>query len=74
MKLLIIPTLFLLGGCNVTPLVFPSACNGDTFCEKNLNAQTLHYLGYKSAATDIMCSDRRVREVMEEECGNGLRP
>lgn len=64
--------MLLLTGCynvDVTPLVYPSACAGDDFCERNLNAQTLHYLGYQSAAVDIMCSDNRVRKVMVDECG-----
>lgn len=54
---------------DVTPLVFPSACGGDNFCERNLNAQTLHYLGHKSAALDLMCDDKSVQKVMVDECG-----
>jgi len=43
---------------------------GDTVCERNLNAQTLAYIGHKDAATKLMCQDAKVEKVMVEECGN----
>ena len=67
--LLVLP----LAGCmNVdmgTPVSFPSACWGDKECQRNLDAQTLHYLGHQSAATELMCNSSSVREVMSDECG-----
>ena len=70
----VIPLVFLLSGCLSvdmgTPVSFPSACRGDTHCQRNLNAQTLHYLGHQYAATELMCGDKKVKEVLEE-CGNG---
>lgn len=68
--------IILLSGCMTvdmgTPVSFPSACWGDKDCQRNLNAQTLHYLGHNSAALELMCSDTAVKEVMKEKCGNGL--
>jgi len=56
-----------------TPIAFTSACNGDMHCQRNLNAQTLHYLGHQHAATELMCADKYVQEVLDEECGNVLQ-
>ena len=54
-----------------TPIAFPSSCPfGDTACERNLNAQTLAYIGHKDAATKLMCNDPNVQKVLVEECGN----
>ena len=55
-----------------TPIAFPSSVvlMGDTVCERNLNAQTLAYIGHKDAATKLMCQDYKVEKVMVEECGN----
>ena len=53
-----------------TPIAFPSSCPmGDTVCERNLNAQTLAYIGHKDAALKLMCQDYKVEKVMVEECG-----
>lgn len=72
----LVPLVFLLSGCLSvdmgTPVLYPSVCSGDLHCQRNLNAQTLHYLGHQYAATELMCSDKNVKEVMEDECGNGL--
>ena len=71
------PFVLLLSGCMSvdmgTPVSFPSACWGDINCQRNLNAQTLHYLGHSIAATELMCEDHTVRNVMEDECGNILQ-
>ena len=54
-----------------TPIAFPSSCpHGDTVCERNLNAQTLAYIGHKDAALKLMCQDYKEEKVMVEECGN----
>jgi len=69
-----ITLLFLLGACSPvmvmdTPIAYPSSCPaGDNSCERNLNAQTLAYIGHKEAATALMCEDPRVRKVMVDEC------
>ena len=71
--LLILP----LAGCMQvdmgTPIAFPSACWGDKECQRNLDAQTLYYLGHQSAATSLMCNSSSVREVMGDECGNNVQ-
>lgn len=53
-----------------TPISFPSACWGDKECQRNLDAQTLYYLGHQSAATELMCNSKRVQEVLGSECGS----
>lgn len=73
-KLLKLTPILLLLGCTteqvVTNYAFPSSClSGDKDCERNLNAQTLAYIGHKKAATELMCTDKDIRKVLEE-CGN----
>ena len=52
-----------------TPIAFPSSCPmGDTVCERNLNAQTLAYIGFPEAAKRLMCEDYKIQKVMDEEC------
>ena len=70
---ILVLTLPITGCMNIdmgTPISFPSACWGDVKCQRNLDAQTLHYLGHQSAATELMCTDSSVREVMGDKCGN----
>ena len=41
---------------------------GDTVCERNLNAQTLAYIGFPEATKRLMCEDYKIEKVMDEEC------
>lgn len=43
---------------------------GEQTCEARKNAETLAVMGYHDAALTIMCSDSRVRGVLEVECGS----
>lgn len=64
--------LSLLSGCMSVdlgrPVAYPSACNGDRECLRNLDAQTLHYLGHTGAATKMMCEKPEVRKVLGDIC------
>ena len=56
------------------PIAYPSSCPaGDLNCERNLNAQTLAYIGHVEAATALMCENESIKKVLKE-CGNGLEP
>jgi len=67
-----VPLLFVLAGCTSielgTPVAYPSACNYDKECLRNLDAQTLHYLGHTGAATRLMCAKPELKEVLGERC------
>lgn len=54
------------------PVSFPSVCwgEGKEDCERRKNAETLAAMGYYNAALIYMCSDPRVRNVLDEQCGN----
>lgn len=68
------PIFFLLAGCadNITlptPVSYPSACPaGDEKCQRNLDAQTLHYIGESDAAVALMCQYEDVAVHMKT-CG-----
>lgn len=51
--------LILLTGCTTIsqPMTFSGACNGDEKCQRNQDAETLHYIGQTSAAMEIVCPD-----------------
>jgi len=73
----ILLSVVLLAGCDQTTLVnstsYPASCaSNDSVCERNLNAQTLAYIGHKEAATELMCTDPKIRKVLDE-CGNPLQ-
>ena len=61
-----------LAGCATidlpTPISLPSICNGETTCEARKNAETLAAMGFPDAGLVIMCSDPKVRAVLEMEC------
>jgi hypothetical protein len=69
-----LPILFILAGCAEkitmpTPVVYPSACPaGDEKCQRNLDAQTLHYIGESDAAVMLLCQDKELSLFMET-CG-----
>lgn len=49
----------LLTGCTTVnqPMTFSGACNGDEKCQRNRDAETLHYIGQTAAAMEIVCPD-----------------
>jgi hypothetical protein len=50
----------LLAGCTTvqTPVAFTGACpTGDSKCQRNRDAETLHYIGQTEAAWSLMCPD-----------------
>lgn len=58
MKKLIV--LVVLSGCTTisNPIAFTDACPvGDTRCQRNKDAETLHYIGQTEAAWGLMCPD-----------------
>jgi hypothetical protein len=64
----------MLGACSPVvqmpaPIAFPGACpEGDGKCQRNLDAQTLHYIGESDAAVMLMCQDKEVGRFIES-CG-----
>lgn len=47
----------LLAGCSTVnqPIAYTSACGGDEHCQRNRDAETLHYIGQTKAAEELMC-------------------
>lgn len=70
----IIPTLLLLSACAETitmptPVSYSGACPaGDYKCQRNLDAQTLHYIGESDAAVALLCQDKDL-SLLIESCG-----
>lgn len=63
--------LFALAGCTTvqTPVMYSGACpTGDAVCQRNRNAETLHYLGETNAALDLMCDDLTIKAALEGKC------
>jgi hypothetical protein len=62
-----IALVLLLAGCSQTIIQYPSVCTADdATCKRNLNARTLHALGYEEAAIELMCTESTVRGVVGE--------
>ena len=71
---MLVAMLFLLGACTTShpTMVFPSSCaDNDVVCERNLNARTLSAIGFKEAATRLMCKDLDVSDAMGDDCPSG---
>lgn len=49
--------ILLVSGCSTInqPMTFSSACGGDVECQRNKDAETLHYIGQTRAAEELMC-------------------
>jgi hypothetical protein len=65
----------LVAGCESTQfhmpdfISYPSACpQGNNRCQRNLDAQTLRYIGDDEAATKLMCMDPSLRPLIDT-CG-----
>ena len=72
MILRVLPVLFV-AGCGTihmpAPFAFSSACpEGDVKCQRNLDAQTLKYIGETEAALRLMCTDEEIREAVGDKC------
>ena len=64
--------IILLAGCTTvqTPIMYSGACpTGDRECQRNRNAETLHYLGQSDAALELMCDDLDVLKALGDKCG-----
>lgn len=61
--------LLALGACSTTQVVMRSSCReGDTVCERNLNAETLAAIGRPEAAERLMCMDPDIAMAMGDTC------
>lgn len=55
--------------CSNSNVVLPSSCPAnDSKCQRNLDAQTLTYIGQKDAALQLMCSDPDLRGIIGDDC------
>lgn len=50
------------------PVAYTAACGGDEMCQRNLNAQTLKYIGEGDAAARLMCQDPTLSPIMGDVC------
>ena len=53
-------SVILLSGCTTVsnPIAYTSACpTGDVKCQRNKDAETLHYIGQTEAAWEIVCPE-----------------
>ena len=58
-----------LTNCVRTEVVYTNACPaGDTVCQRNQNAKTLMELGQTKAATQLMCSDPDMYDLLDTDC------
>lgn len=69
-----LPILFIIAGCAETitmpaPIAYSAACpDGDYKCQRNLDAQTLHYIGESDAAVMLLCQDKDIQQYIQS-CG-----
>jgi len=69
-----LPILFIVAGCAETitlptPIAYSNACPpSDVKCQRNLDAQTLHYIGESDAAVMLLCQDKEIN-VFIKSCG-----
>lgn len=51
--------ILLIAGCTTVnqPMTYSSACGEDQLCQRNRDAETMHYIGQTEAALEIMCPD-----------------
>lgn len=70
MRLFVILSIALfVSACSSMPIAFPNACpEGNTKCQRNLDAQTLAIIGYEDAATQLLCEDTELRTVLGDKC------
>ncbi len=72
MRVALIVVAALLAGCESTQfhmpdfVAYPSACPAGNYkCQRNLDAQTLRYIGDEEGAAKLMCVDMTLRQHME---------
>jgi hypothetical protein len=52
------------------PVAYTNACPlGNDACQRNLDAQTLSYIGQRNAAMVLMCQDPALSEALLGSCG-----
>ena len=57
--------------CSTSSIVLPMSCPKDNKkCQRNLDAQTLSYIGQDKAAVQLMCSDPDLRDTIGEDCNS----
>jgi hypothetical protein len=55
--------------CSNSSVVMPLSCPvGNVDCQRNLDAQTLSYIGQGEAALKLMCLDTTLFDILSEEC------
>lgn len=55
--------------CSNSSVVMPLSCPvGNVDCQRNLDAQTLSYIGQGEAALKLMCLDSTLFDILSEEC------
>jgi hypothetical protein len=55
--------------CSNSSVVMPLSCPvGNVDCQRNLDAQTLSYIGQGEAALKLMCLDPTLFDILSEEC------
>jgi hypothetical protein len=56
------------------PVAYSGACPKEDYkCQRNLDAQTLSYIGEKEAAVRLMCEEPKLRNIMGSKCANLLQ-
>lgn len=66
--------ILLLAGCSPTvemaaPVAYTNACPlGNDACQRNLDAQTLAYIGQPDAALRLMCLDNNLANKVQDTC------
>ena len=61
--------LTLVAGCTMQPVAYLNACpQGNYNCQRNQDAQTLHYIGEHDAAVQLMCANYDVAPFMGDSC------
>ena len=69
--LTLIVSVVVLTNCVRTEVVYSNACPSDSdtvVCQRNQNAKTLMELGHTEAATQLMCSDPDLRDILGDAC------
>jgi hypothetical protein len=61
--------LTVLSACSPVIIQYPSVCvDDDKECQRNLNAQTLSYIGQHKAATQLLCMDLELNTLLGDDC------
>lgn len=74
-RIALLPLLATMSACGTinmpAPVAYSGACPHEDYkCQRNLDAQTLKYLGEDDAAVALMCEDIGLRAVMGSRCAD----